>query len=83
MDSCSREYYVGQYVTERAAAEYSLGAGTTGKKANGKADTLLVNTDKQDPENSYKLPLVWIDLEMTGKHVVSWRVFLLVFTFYI
>ncbi|XP_057441490.1 oligoribonuclease [Lotus japonicus] len=44
-------------------------SGTTGKKVNGKADTPLVNTDKQDPENPYKLPLVWIDLEMTGLNI--------------
>ena len=49
----------------------------TGKsESNGKGstDAAVVTQEKQSEPNSallsenYKLPLVWIDLEMTGKH---------------
>lgn len=52
-------------------AIYFLGAGSSnGKKANGKA--LQVINEKQIPAAylpEFRLPLVWIDLEMTGKNV--------------
>lgn len=49
----------------------SLPSGSSGKKANGKA--LPVKNEKQDQHNpylsDYRLPLVWIDLEMTGLNI--------------
>lgn len=70
---------------KQAAAIYFLGAGSSGKRVNANADTSSVKKEKQDQQNlvtpscEYRLPLVWIDLEMTGKHVewVSWRMFYL------
>ncbi|KAJ7964907.1 Oligoribonuclease [Quillaja saponaria] len=49
--------------------------GTIDKKVNGSANTLLVKNEKQNqqdvvsPSIDYKLPLVWMDLEMTGLNV--------------
>ncbi|XP_027330511.1 oligoribonuclease isoform X1 [Abrus precatorius] len=52
------------------------GAGSSSnKRVNGNTDTLPVKNEKQDLQNlvtpscEYKLPLVWIDLEMTGLNV--------------
>ncbi|KAI4308270.1 hypothetical protein L6164_031362 [Bauhinia variegata] len=46
--------------------------GSKGKKVNGSANASLAKHEKEDQQNlvmpscDYKLPLVWIDLEMTG-----------------
>ncbi|KAK2377542.1 cellulase [Trifolium repens] len=51
----------------------SVPSGSSGKKANGKA--LPAKNEKQDQQNpvtyssEYRLPLVWIDLEMTGLNI--------------
>ncbi|CAL5190399.1 unnamed protein product [Lathyrus oleraceus] len=48
----------------------SLPSGSNGKKANGKS--LQVKNEKQIPAaylSEYRLPLVWIDLEMTGLNI--------------
>lgn len=47
-------------------------AGQTKKKEKSCSDAKLVKIEKKNKENSvnrleYKMPLVWIDLEMTGK----------------
>ncbi|XP_027330514.1 oligoribonuclease isoform X4 [Abrus precatorius] len=50
-------------------------ADVSNKRVNGNTDTLPVKNEKQDLQNlvtpscEYKLPLVWIDLEMTGLNV--------------
>ncbi|XP_004491197.1 oligoribonuclease [Cicer arietinum] len=50
-----------------------LPSGSSGKKANG--NTLPTKKEKQDQQNpvtsssEYRLPLVWIDLEMTGLNI--------------
>lgn len=72
-------------MSELASAIYFYGAGSSEKNGSGDIDTLAVKNKKKDQENlvtppcEYKLPLVWIDLEMTGKLVgwVAWRVFCL------
>ncbi|KAJ1432114.1 Ribonuclease H-like superfamily [Sesbania bispinosa] len=52
----------------------TAGAGSSDKRVNGNADTSAKNK-KQDLQNllipscEYKLPLVWIDLEMTGLNI--------------
>ncbi|KAI4305859.1 hypothetical protein L6164_029195 [Bauhinia variegata] len=64
-----------------SASSASAGTGSTspagrkGKKVNGSADTSLAKHEKQNQENlaipscDYKMPLVWIDLEMTGLNI--------------
>lgn len=53
---------------------YFLDADKSKKKGNCSRDIKLAKNDKEDlrspPTTSeeYKLPLVWIDLEMTGRH---------------
>jgi len=57
------------------AAMYFHGAGNSDKGVNPDIGVIPVKNKKQDQENAvfpsceYKLPLVWIDLEMTGKLV--------------
>lgn len=68
---------------QQAAVIYFFGAGSSKKRVNGNADTLLVKKEKQNQQNpvtpscEYKLPLVWIDLEMTGKHV-GWVIWIVI-----
>jgi hypothetical protein len=55
---------------------YFVDTGKSKKKANRLDDKLLVENEKQCQQNivmpsvAYKLPLVWIDLEMTGRHML-------------
>lgn len=55
---------------------YFVDTGKSKKKVNGRVDKLLVENEKQCQQNmampsvEYKLPLVWIDLEMTGRHML-------------
>nr|GEX48301.1 oligoribonuclease-like isoform X1 [Tanacetum cinerariifolium] len=44
-------------------------AAENAKKANGKAKKETDSSDKDLLEKDYKLPLVWIDLEMTGLNI--------------
>lgn len=54
-----------------------LVAGTREKEANSHGSKVLVDKNKHKQQNldappaEYKLPLVWIDLEMTGKYVAG------------
>lgn len=58
---------------------YFHGADNSGKGVNHDIGVIPVKNKKQDQENAvfpsfeYKLPLVWIDLEMTGKLVEKQR----------
>lgn len=52
---------------------------TKGKKSNSSSNLVPLKDEKNCQQDSmmsseqYKLPLVWIDLEMTGKYVIgSW-----------
>ncbi|XP_027330512.1 oligoribonuclease isoform X2 [Abrus precatorius] len=53
----------------------TIAGSSSNKRVNGNTDTLPVKNEKQDLQNlvtpscEYKLPLVWIDLEMTGLNV--------------
>lgn len=55
---------------------YFVDTGKSKKKVNRLDDKLLVENEKQCQQNivmpsvAYKLPLVWIDLEMTGRHML-------------
>lgn len=71
--------------SELAAKRYFHGAGSSDKRVNADIDIVPGKSEKQNLENpvtsscEYKLPLVWIDLEMTGKLVewIVWSVFCL------
>ncbi|KAK7300305.1 hypothetical protein RJT34_11148 [Clitoria ternatea] len=45
-------------------------SGSSNKTSNGNDDTSsVVKNEKQIPSSDYRLPLVWIDLEMTGLNI--------------
>jgi hypothetical protein len=56
---------------------YFVETGKRKKKVNGLDAKLLVEKEKQCqqkmPSVVYKLPLVWIDLEMTGRHMLNYK----------
>lgn len=58
---------------------YFVDTGKREKKVKGLDDKLLVEKEKQCQQNIvkpsvvYKLPLVWIDLEMTGRHMLNYK----------
>ena len=56
---------------------YFVDTGKREKKVNGLDAKLLVEKEKRcqqkRPSVVYKLPLVWIDLEMTGRHMLNYK----------
>ncbi|XP_031270310.1 oligoribonuclease isoform X2 [Pistacia vera] len=62
-----------------SASSSSSNSGQAKNKAKSSSDAKLVKNEKKNPENSenrlkYKMPLVWIDLEMTGLNVEADRI---------
>lgn len=75
MDVFQWKHYVDYFVSEPTTIIYFHGAGSNGDKGvNPDIGIIPVKKKKQYQEDpvtpcEYKLPLVWIDLEMTGKLV--------------
>lgn len=56
-------------------------AGKSSEEAISKEITLVrnekVGQSQELSSGEYKFPLVWIDLEMTGRHFVFWDIYIL------
>ncbi|TKY57089.1 Oligoribonuclease protein [Spatholobus suberectus] len=75
MEQLANSFSVLELDADDSHVPTTAGSSTSDKRVNGDTDTLPVKNKKQYQENpvtsscDYRLPLVWIDLEMTGLNI--------------